>query len=116
LRALGLRDLLDDRLPGGRRVDRHVRQATHELGHAVEVVGMAVGDEDGQQRLVQGVEPGPEGLGVGDQQAGIDRHDPGGRLDQIRVDEEALLAGGVGEDGGVQHRRAKVRSWAPFDK
>jgi hypothetical protein len=98
LRALGLGDLVDDGLALGRGVDRHVALAADELDDAVEVIGMAVRDEDGQQGLVQRVQACAEGPGVGDEQVAVDRDDSLVGLDQVGVDEQAVRAGGVRVD------------------
>lgn len=102
LGSLGVSDLADHPgYPAG-RMDRDLTVAD-QLQRPVEVVRMGVGDEHAEQRLVQRGQAGPEGGDVGDQQVGVDDHHAGRCLQEVGVDEQAALGGGVGVDGQVNH-------------
>ena len=102
---------LGDR-PGDRRgrVDGHV--VGDDERQSVEVVGMRVGDEGRRQGLAERGGAGGEGLGVGDEQGGIDENDGLVGLEQIGVDEDAGLCGPVGVDRKLTHGLT-VRSTQP---
>jgi hypothetical protein len=89
-----LRVVADDRVDDALgRDDRNV-VAGHELRETRVVVGMRVGEKHRLQRLAEPLEPAAHRGAVRDRQERVDGDDAGRRLDEVRVDERALLVGG----------------------
>jgi len=65
-----------------------------DVADAVVVVGVAVRDEDRQQRLAQRVELGAQCLRVGDRECTVDLDDSVVAFDQICIHRQALFARG----------------------
>jgi hypothetical protein len=78
--------------------------ASDELDDAAVVVGMRVGDEDGQERLRQRLEPRAQGAALGDRERAVHRNDALVSLDEVGVNEPRLGPGRVSVDAGLVHR------------